>query len=100
MPAPHPLNQTPILILLLSRQVFRARENLAIVKNQPMRDLQDYQAGVEIAEEMVATAEMLLLIAQEREALWRQAQAALQTTPPTTAETLVPAQPIPDAKKS
>lgn len=83
----------------LSRAVGRAEVVLAELKTRQVAGL--LRPGIprsqlETAEEALAAAEALLLLAVEREAVWN----ALQATSRANAATLAPPPPIPDADES
>ncbi len=84
----------------LSRQVSRAEAALAELRTRTVEGL--LRPGIprsqlETAEEALATAEALLLLAAERDLLWQNVSADMKTE---NVETLVSALPIPAAEKS
>jgi uncharacterized membrane-anchored protein YhcB (DUF1043 family) len=66
---------------ILLRQVVRENQALKTLQEQAAnhKGQLDYPTWIQLVEERLATAEMLLLLAQEREAMWRHASQTSST---------------------
>jgi hypothetical protein len=87
---------------ILVRQVKREMKALERLRQDAAQyqGQRDYPALVELAEERLASAEALLLLAREREVLWHKVESASQALRPPSAPPSAPEVPTPLAKPS